>query len=138
MYLDSKRFGVIKMNEFAKRLKTYREKLKSRDPKWTQEYMAEKIGVARVTYTAYEAGTKTPPLETVSKIADVLGVSIDYLQGRTDNPLPIDKQDNLFFFDKEELTDEDIEYIKESIEIIKERARRRAKKKSQAQRDKES
>lgn len=73
------------MDKFHIRLKENREKRKTLDSKWTQGYIAEKIGVARVTYTAYENGTKQPPLDTVNKIADVLEVSTDYLLGRTDD-----------------------------------------------------
>ena len=42
------------MNDFARRLKDCREKMKSENPEWTQKYVAEKIGMARTTYTAYE------------------------------------------------------------------------------------
>lgn len=72
---------------FAKRLKSYREKLKQKDSKWTQKYVADKIGVARVTYTAYENGTKMPPFDTINNIAELFEVSTDYLMGRTDNPV---------------------------------------------------
>lgn len=77
------------MDVFSRRLKEYRERLKNRDKKWTQKYVADKVNVARVTYTAYENGTKSPPLETVNKIAELFGVSTDYLMGRTDNPTSI-------------------------------------------------
>lgn len=70
------------MNIFSERLKVCRIKKKETSPIWTQSYAAEKIGVARTTYTAYENGTKTPPLETVNIIADLFEVSTDYLLGR--------------------------------------------------------
>ena len=70
------------MKEFGKRLKHLRENKKIIDDKWTQEYVADLIGVARPTYTAYENGTKQPPLETVKKIADIFDVRVDYLLGR--------------------------------------------------------
>ncbi|WP_079908237.1 helix-turn-helix transcriptional regulator [Paenibacillus sp. 32352] len=50
---------------------------------WTQEEIAKKIGVARTTYTNYEAGKREPDIETAQKIADVCGVSVDYLLGKT-------------------------------------------------------
>ncbi|WP_410772515.1 helix-turn-helix domain-containing protein [Fontibacillus sp. BL9] len=78
---------------FAKRLKTEREKLKHGDPRWTQEYVAELIGVARPTYTAYENGTKLPPMETLNNLADYLNVSVDYLLGRTNRSQPTDQLD---------------------------------------------
>ncbi|WP_068672319.1 helix-turn-helix domain-containing protein [Oceanobacillus sp. Castelsardo] len=74
------------MTVFAKRLKTYREKLKKEDSKWTQKYVADKIGLARVTYTAYENGTKMPPFDTINRIAELFDIKTDYLMGRTDNP----------------------------------------------------
>ncbi|MGO4540343.1 helix-turn-helix domain-containing protein [Paenibacillus sp. 2TAB19] len=69
---------------FGKRLKAERERKKNTDPKWTQEYVGNLVGVARPTYTSYENGTKEPPRETINKIADTFNVSIDYLEGRTD------------------------------------------------------
>ncbi|MGG3839700.1 helix-turn-helix transcriptional regulator [Paenibacillus thiaminolyticus] len=76
------------MNILGKRIKAERENKKKRDPKWTQDYVANLIGVARPTYTAYENGTKEPPLDTLNKIADLFDVSSDYLLGRTDLPSP--------------------------------------------------
>jgi|SRR5690625_152716 len=72
------------MNEFSNRLKSYREALKEKNKKWTQQYVADKIGVARVTYTAYENGTKMPPFDTINKIAELFNVSTDFLMGRED------------------------------------------------------
>lgn len=71
------------MNILGMRIKAEREKKKKTHSKWTQEYVANLIGVARPTYTAYENGTKEPPLDTLDKIADLFNVSIDYLHGRT-------------------------------------------------------
>lgn len=79
------------MTGLPERLKWYRENLKDHDSKWTQKYVADKIGVARVTYTAYENGTKTPPPDIISKLADLFDASTDYLLGRTDNPDPHNK-----------------------------------------------
>ena len=77
---------MICVNDFARRLKECREKKKSEDANWTQRYVAEKIGMARTTYTAYENGTKMPPPDTINNIAILLDVSNDYLMGRTNIP----------------------------------------------------
>lgn len=81
------------MKIFAKRLKAEREALKQKDPKWTQEYIADLIGVARPTYTAYESGNKIPPMDTANKLADVFNITTDYLQGRTDKRRALDEDD---------------------------------------------
>lgn len=103
------------MNIFAKRLKNEREKKKNADPKWTQGYVADIIGVARSTYTAYENGTKQPPLETVNNIAEVFNVSTDYLLGRIDDPSPSDKLNNL----PPLLQDIDPELVTKFLEVAK-------------------
>ena len=82
------------MDILAKRLKHLREQHKERDSKFTQGYIANLIGVARVTYTAYENGTKQPPIETVNKLADIFEVSTDYLQGRVDKPTKVNEDSN--------------------------------------------
>lgn len=74
------------MKCFAERLKQLREEKKKKDSKWIQNYVADLLGVARPTYTAYENGTKQPPLDTINKIADIFNVSSDYLLCRTDKP----------------------------------------------------
>jgi DNA-binding XRE family transcriptional regulator len=86
--------GLVDIVVFAKRLKAEREKRKAIDPKWTQGYVADLIGVARPTYTAYENGTKQPPMETVSKLADLFNVSTDYLHGKTNDPSPTGKKED--------------------------------------------
>lgn len=81
------------MTVFARRLKECREKKKNENPLWTQGYVAEKIGMARTTYTAYENGTKQPPIDTTNDIATLLGVSTDYLMGRTEIPYQVNKDE---------------------------------------------
>lgn len=38
----------------------------------------------------YEAGEATPTTDALESIADKFGVSVDYLLGRTDNPMTVD------------------------------------------------
>lgn len=118
------------MKTFANRLKRSREKKKNKDPRWTQSYVADLIGVARPTYTAYENENhpKQPPLETVNKLADYLETSTDYLLGRTDDPssskndLPDELKDpeaNIFFKDYLSAPKEKQEELKRFWEYIK-------------------
>ncbi len=77
---------MFQVEDFAQRLKSCREKKKAGNSRWTQQYVAERIGMARTTYTAYENGTKMPPPDTINNIAILLDVSNDYLMGRTTTP----------------------------------------------------
>lgn len=51
----------------------------------TQEQLGEKIGMVKSTVSLYESGKSNPDDETKFKMADLFGVSLDYLLGRTDN-----------------------------------------------------
>lgn len=46
---------------------------------FTQEEIAQKIGIKQPTYCNYEKGKHTPNLETICKIADIYNTSIDLL-----------------------------------------------------------
>ncbi len=99
------------MMNFGDRLQELRNKTNLR-----QEDVAKKIGVGRTTYAMYEQGKREPDYETLLKIAELFGVSTDYLltgQEKTDS------EKNLFFFDMEGLTEQEIEEIKKHIEFIK-------------------
>lgn len=67
--------------EFKDRLRYLREK-----NEWTQGELAKKLGYE--TYVAvsfWEAGKRNPPLDVLIKLADMFGVTLDYLMGRADN-----------------------------------------------------
>ncbi|MEC5305181.1 helix-turn-helix transcriptional regulator [Bacillus thuringiensis] len=83
------------MNTFGKKLKCLREEKKKDNVEWTQTYVANQLGVARTTYTAYENDTKQPPMETILKIANLFSVSTDFLLGRVSDY----KQTNSFDID---------------------------------------
>ena len=46
---------------------------------WSQETLAEKVGVSRQTIAKWEAGESAPDLEMSDKLASVLDVSLDEL-----------------------------------------------------------
>lgn len=51
----------------------------------TQKEVATKVGwVADATYQKYERGAAIPSIELATRMADALGVSLDWLAGRTD------------------------------------------------------
>lgn len=58
------------------------DKLKELRGKMTQEQIAKKLGLNRQTYRNYENGDRQPDFDTLTKMADYFGVTIDYLLGR--------------------------------------------------------
>ena len=66
------------MGEFGNRLREVRLMRQI-----TQEQLAEKADISRVMIGRYETTDQLPALETLVRIADALGVSTDYLLGRT-------------------------------------------------------
>ena len=55
---------------------------------WTQQYVADKLNVSQRTYSYYESGQRSVPIEILLKLADLYDVSIDYIVGRTDERKP--------------------------------------------------
>lgn len=49
----------------------------------TQQNVADYLGCAREVYRRYEKGTRTIPVEFLIQLADLYGVSVDYLLGHT-------------------------------------------------------
>ena len=49
--------------------------------KLTQEKLATKVGVSRSTIAMYESGASQPDLQMITKLAEILGVSVDFLLG---------------------------------------------------------
>ncbi|ADD02671.1 putative transcriptional regulator [Thermoanaerobacter thermohydrosulfuricus WC1] len=71
---------------FAKRLATLRK-----EAGLTQKELADKLGVSRGTIGMYEIGQRDPDTETLQKLSDIFGVSVDYLLGKTDIRNPSDE-----------------------------------------------
>ena len=69
------------MPNFADRLKELRT-----TKGVTQKNMAELLGITERNYQRYEYGLVDPIASNTAKLADFLGVSIDYLLGYSDNP----------------------------------------------------
>lgn len=51
----------------------------------TQEDVAKDLNITRATYANYECGKTQPDINTLIKIANYYGVSLDYLCGRQYN-----------------------------------------------------
>ncbi len=53
------------------------------DNGYTQKQIAAYLGISQNTYSQYELGVLNYSVETLEKLADFYGVSVDYLLGRT-------------------------------------------------------
>lgn len=102
---------------FNERLKEAR--LKS---KMTQEQVAEKIGVAKSTFTGYEKGNSEPSMLILSKIMNVLKVDANFLwQDSMDYPMTVSYDEMAHIKKYRELDD----YGRESVNLILEREAQR-------------
>lgn len=51
-----------------------------------QTKVAEYLGMSQTGYSKYEIGERDIPTQILIKLADLYGVSVDYLLGRTNIP----------------------------------------------------
>ena len=103
---------------------------------WPQKFVAEKIGITNTVLSNYERDYRDPDTETLTRLADLYEVSVDYLLGRTNTPkmeFDDDAQKALFmnriatefphidlmFKDMESLTAEDMEEVYDYIKFKK-------------------
>ncbi len=64
------------------------------DKDLSQRQLADMLSIHQTTYSDYELGNLNIPIPILCKLADFYGTSIDYLLGRTDNPVPYGKITN--------------------------------------------
>lgn len=58
------------------------------DHDFSQERLATMLHLSQGGYSSYETGRRNLPIDTLIKLADLYGTSIDYLVGRTDECAP--------------------------------------------------
>lgn len=51
----------------------------------TQQQLADRLGLQRATISNYEIGRRTPHLNELSKLAEVLGVTMEYFSVQDDD-----------------------------------------------------
>lgn len=108
--------------KFGERLSELR-----RDCGLKQKDIATELSVAVSTVSNYETSSHEPDLKGLCKLADMLGVSTDYLLGRTDiktdiNALKEPVSDTLTKADvldmMEQFTEEDCAYLSKTIRLL--------------------
>lgn len=84
----------------------------------TQKEVAEGIGIGQGTYKNYETGAREPNGETLVAIANLFGVSTDYLLGRPDAKPPEEPLDE--FARKEHLKSLEKVFMKKYLALTEE------------------
>jgi transcriptional regulator with XRE-family HTH domain len=77
------------MSKQAERIKELRSKFD-----WSQDDLAEQVGVSQRQVSRYEVGVSIPS-DVLMRMADVLQVNADYILGRVDDPTPYSHGDTL-------------------------------------------
>jgi transcriptional regulator with XRE-family HTH domain len=94
-----------------------------KERKISQTELAEKVGIHANVLGRYEREEATPSVEMASKLADALGVSLDYMVGKTDVELDKAILDKVISIQK--LPDEDKNCIMYSIDGLIQHAKTR-------------
>lgn len=84
----------------------------------TQTELSDKLGISRQALANYEAGRREPDNETLIKIADILGTSIDNLLDR----VPLTETDDFtyaLYNEMRELSEEDKQQLINMARFLK-------------------
>lgn len=73
------------MSKFNLRLKMLRQQ-----EKLTQQELADELGISKSSVNMYERGEREPGLDMLEAIADYFNVNLDYLMGKSDDPVNYD------------------------------------------------
>ena len=96
---------------------------------FTQQKLAEAVGVTKTAIYYYEKGRKIPSADVLKNIALALNVSADYLLGLTDDPRPKDKNFNLLQYLSDDLkkTPQTLKNIADTLYDLAEKLEREVK-----------
>jgi transcriptional regulator with XRE-family HTH domain len=117
---------VICFMDIGTRIKSLRERRN-----WTQRELAKRSSINVSVLNRIETGKRPVTDREITLFSDLFEVSADYLLGKTDaidskpdlNSIKTKKDENLYFFDMEGLTEEDIEELKKHIEFLRFKAK---------------
>ncbi|KAA0941581.1 helix-turn-helix transcriptional regulator [Sporosarcina sp. ANT_H38] len=86
---------------------------------WSQKIVAEKIGITNTVLSNYERDYRDPDTETLTRLADLYEVSVDYLLGRTTNTSSeLVNEDKAFFMSKIATEFPDIDLMFKDMESL--------------------
>jgi len=111
------------MESFGQRLKKVRM-----ENKLTQVELAKKVGAYQSKYRNWESDINEPDLDTINKLADILGVSSDWLLGRsgTGKPYPteLDKEVYMLCEEIKHYGTEGVQRLRKMLPLIFEKTKK--------------
>lgn len=109
---NRKRVLLKLSNKIAKKIKILR---KARG--YTQQQLADLLGVQRATISNYEIGRRSPHIKELARLAEILGVNLEYF-GVTNNDLTdLIAKARVVFDDDEIPTEEKAKCYKEILKL---------------------
>lgn len=103
------------------------------EKKYSQQKLADILNVSRSTVAMWETNASEPSNEMLRQIADIFGVSTDYLLGKKDDPTPqkdaLDGVEFAFYGDVSDFTEEEKQDLADFVEFI--RSKRKGKTKEE-------
>lgn len=89
----------------------------------TMKQLANIVGVTEAAISHYETGRREPDNDMLLRIANALGVTVDYLIGHEDSPAPVTTQEKApSTIDEQimrELEGADVELVREVLNFIR-------------------
>lgn len=101
---------------FSKRLRTARE-LK----RFSQTDLAKKTDLQPSAISHFENNRRSPSFDNLKQLADVLGVTVDYLLGRAEEPTTVNLELEVLFRDFKQMTEADRKILTEMARILVEK-----------------
>ncbi|MDH6351879.1 transcriptional regulator with XRE-family HTH domain [Brevibacillus sp. 1238] len=104
---------------------------------WTQQQLAKRVNVSPQVVSNWEREYTPLDHDDIAKLALILETKADYILFGKDDPSPPDKEKHLevndpriglaFITGGEDLSEEEVEYLKESLELFRRMKERKAK-----------
>lgn len=85
----------------------------------TQAELGEKAGLPAASISHFETGIRTPGTTTLQRLADALEVTVDFLLGRSEDPLPSGPETRAIFRNLAGMTDSTLKRFAKMSEEFK-------------------
>ena len=109
---NRKRVFLKLSNKIAKKIKILR---KTRG--YTQQQLADLLGVQRATISNYEIGRRSPHIKELARLAEILGVNLEYFGVSNDDLADLVAKARIVFDDDNIPTEEKAKVYKEILKL---------------------